>query len=182
MITYYIASYVPETVEFAVLGLFTLAKDLHVAQYPLVKKTQIANYQFISRSYDDIYLIPMTSRVEHATKQLEIPMALSHEDFLIFSTKDIQDFKLDIDKEIIFLNYPQAFNPSVDHDVTLKIHRGNLYRRKFPEENVSSETQYNSVFTDRWEPLVFTFGLTGWALTDALSTIIQLMEQTDNEN
>lgn len=141
---HYCASYVPENLEFVVLGTTQILRDIPGLAYPVVKETIIGDNKFISRSYDDVYLIPIASRLKYAKEAMEIPLELKYDEYRNLKEIDLKDFKLDDETETLFVKYPLSFTPEVDGDIDFKLHKGKLYKRIRLTEN-------GTIVTDDWE-------------------------------
>lgn len=143
---HYCASYVPENLEFVVLGTTQLLKEVGELTYPLVKEMTIGDVKFISRSYDDVYLIPIASRLKYTKEVMEIPLELKYDEYKKLKEIDLKDFKLDDETETLFIKYPLSFTPEVDQDIQFKLYEGKLYKRIKLSEN-------GTIVTDDWELL-----------------------------
>lgn len=126
---YYFASYVPETLNFIVLGTTSLLEDFSTYKYPLIKKMDIGDRHFISRSYDDVYFIPVECRDEHANDLMYIPLELHYSEYDYLKNHPVKTFQLDHDNETFIVNYPLSFSPSVDPHIKFKLHNGKFYKR-----------------------------------------------------
>jgi hypothetical protein len=174
---HYCASYVPENSEFVVLGTTQILKDITGMAYPLVKETIIGNNKFISRSYDDVYLIPIASRLKYAKEAMEIPLELKYEEYSNLKKIDLKDFKLDDETETLVVRYPLSFTNEVDEDIEFKLHKGKLYRRTRLSEN-------GTIITDDWELIHSGHPFVNSFMNDMVEDILKniLFEEPENEN
>lgn len=174
---YYCASYVPENLEFVVLGTTQILKDISGLAYPLVKETTIGDNKFISRSYDDVYLIPISSRLNHAKEAMEIPLELKYDEYRNLKQIDLKDFKLDDETETLFVKYPLTFKPEVDEDIDFKLHEGKLYKRVRLSET-------GTIVSDDWELIHSGHPFVNSFMNDMVEDIMKnlLFEEPKDEN
>lgn len=141
---HYWASYVPENFEFVVLGTTQILEDISGLSYPVIKEITIGDSKFISRSYDDVYLIPIAARLKYTKEAMEIPLELNYDEYKKLKEIDLKDFKLDDETETLLIRYPLSFTPEVDKEIRLKLHEGKLYKRiKLSEDG--------TIMSDDWE-------------------------------
>lgn len=176
--TYYCTSYIPDNFDFAVLGTIRLLEEFSTIAHPMSSKTLVGAATFISKTYDDVYLIPMLSRLKYTKEFIEIPTSLKYEEYLALKEMDTRDFKLDHENESIVIKYPLSFSPEVDQDINFKIHKGKLYKRKRID-------QYGSIFHSDWELILFSHHLLySHVMDDAFSAVMKelLGDLYDREN
>jgi hypothetical protein len=174
---HYCASYVPENLEFAVLGTTQILKDITGIAYPLVKETIIGDNKFISRSYDDVYLIPIASRLKYTKEAMEIPLELKYDEYIKLKQIDLKDFKLDDETETLFVRYPLSFTNEVDEDINFKLHEGKLYKR-------IKLSDHGTIVTDDWELIHSGHPFVSSFMNDMVEDILKdlLFEEPENEN
>jgi hypothetical protein len=173
---HYCASYVPETFEFVVLGTTQLLKELSELTYPVVKEFDVGNLKFISRSYDDVYLIPLISRLKYSKEVMEIPIELKFDEYKRLKEIDLKDFKLDDETETLLVKYPRTFTAEVDQDIKFKLHEGKLYKRVKLTEN-------GTIITDDWELIHPAHPFVNSFMSDMVEDIMkELLGEPENEN